>query len=193
EFDALVGVNLLREGLDLPEVTLVAILDADKEGFLRGSTALIQTIGRAARNVEGRVIMYADKRSDAMEHAIGETERRREIQLAYNEQHGITPTTIAKGVSDIGEFLQGESKLPKGKRRRKKQEETDKLTTAELDKRFVALEEEMLQAAEELRFEHAAALRDELRELRQELERRGEAEGTAAPTDADTADAASAD
>jgi excinuclease ABC subunit B len=189
EFDALVGVNLLREGLDLPEVTLVAILDADKEGFLRGSTALIQTIGRAARNVEGRVIMYADKRSDAMTQAISETDRRREIQLAYNEEHGITPTTIAKGVSDIGEFLQGESKLPKGKRRRKKQEETDKLTTAELDKRFVALEEEMLQAAEELRFEHAAALRDELRELRQELERRGEAEATAAPADA----AASAD
>ncbi len=172
EFDALVGVNLLREGLDLPEVTLVAILDADKEGFLRGSTALIQTIGRAARNVEGKVVMYADKRSEAMELAIGETERRRAIQLAYNREHGVTPQTISKGVSDIGEFLQGESKLPKGKRRRKKQEETDKLTIDELNQRFVALEEEMLAAAEDLRFEHAAALRDELRELKQEIERR---------------------
>jgi excinuclease ABC subunit B len=172
EFDALVGVNLLREGLDLPEVTLVAILDADKEGFLRGGTALIQTIGRAARNVEGRVIMYADKRSDAMEFAISETQRRRKIQLAYNEEHGITPTTIAKGVSDIGEFLQAESKLPKGKRRRKAAEETDKLTIEQLNERFVTLEEEMLAAAEELRFEHAAALRDDLRELRQTIERR---------------------
>ncbi len=116
--------------------------------------------------------MYADKRSEAMELAIGETERRRAIQLAYNREHGITPTTIAKGVSDIGEFLQGESKLPKGKRRRKKQEETDKLSLEELNQRFVALEEEMLAAAEDLRFEHAAALRDELRELRQEIERR---------------------
>jgi excinuclease ABC subunit B len=172
EFDALIGVNLLREGLDLPEVTLVAILDADKEGFLRGSTALIQTIGRAARNVEGRVIMYADKRSEAMELAIGETERRRAIQLAYNREHGITPETINKGVSDIGEFLQSESKLPKGKRRRKQQEETDKLSLDELNQRFVALEEEMLAAAEDLRFEHAATLRDELRELRQAIERR---------------------
>ncbi len=172
EFDALVGVNLLREGLDLPEVTLVAILDADKEGFLRGSTALVQTIGRAARNVEGRVIMYADKRSAAMEQAIGETERRRAIQQAYNREHGITPQTIAKGVSDIGEFLQSESKLPKGKRRRKQQEETDQLTIEQLNERFVALEEEMLAAAEELRFEHAAALRDELRELKQAIDRR---------------------
>ncbi|MFA4927208.1 MAG: excinuclease ABC subunit UvrB [Patulibacter sp.] len=172
EFDALVGVNLLREGLDLPEVTLVAILDADKEGFLRGSTALIQTIGRAARNTEGRVIMYADKHSDAMKLAISETDRRREIQLEYNRVNNVTPTTISKGVSDIGEFLQGESKLPKGKRRRKKQEETDKLSIDELNQRFAALEEEMLLAAEELRFEHAAALRDDLRELKQELERR---------------------
>lgn len=172
EFDALVGVNLLREGLDLPEVTLVAILDADKEGFLRGATALIQTIGRAARNVEGRVVMYADKRSAAMEVAIGETVRRRAIQVAYNEEHGITPTTIAKGVSDIGEFLQSESKLPKGKRRRKAAEETDKLTIEQLNERFITLEEEMLAAAEELRFEHAAALRDDLRELRQTIERR---------------------
>src|SRR5204863_709223 len=121
EFDILVGVNLLREGLDLPEVSLVAILDADKEGFLRGETSLIQTIGRAARNIEGKVLMYADKETDAMRAALGETDRRRAIQLAYNEEHGITAATIVKGISDIAEFLQSESKLPgKGKRKRKK-------------------------------------------------------------------------
>src|SRR5207247_932927 len=117
EFDVLVGINLLREGLDLPEVSLVAILDADKEGFLRGETSLIQTIGRAARNVDGTVLMYADKETDAMRKAIAETERRRAIQVAYNEEHGITAATIVKGISDIAEFLTAEGKTPKGKRR----------------------------------------------------------------------------
>ena len=114
EYDVLVGVNLLREGLDLPEVSLVAILDADKEGFLRGETSLIQTIGRAARNIEGTVLMYADKETAAMRAAIGETDRRRAIQLAYNEEHGITAATIVKGISDIAEFLQSEGKTPEG-------------------------------------------------------------------------------
>ena len=105
EYDVLVGINLLREGLDLPEVSLVAILDADKEGFLRGQTSLIQTIGRAARNVNGQVLMYADKRTEAIRAAIDETNRRRAIQLAYNEEHGIVPATIRKGVSDLADFL----------------------------------------------------------------------------------------
>jgi excinuclease ABC subunit B len=170
EYDVLVGVNLLREGLDLPEVTLVAILDADKEGFLRGETSLIQTIGRAARNIEGTVVMYADKRTAAMEAAIGETERRRAIQLAYNEEHGITAASIVKGVSDIAEFLQAEGKTPKGRRRsERKRIKTDDMSHSDLEKTIVELEEEMLAAADELRFEYAARLRDEIRELRRDL------------------------
>jgi excinuclease ABC subunit B len=170
EYDVLVGVNLLREGLDLPEVSLVAILDADKEGFLRGETSLIQTIGRAARNVDGTVLMYADKHTAAMQAAIDETERRRAIQLAYNEEHGITAASIVKGVSDIAEFLQAEGKTPKGRRRSERRRRAKDIAPTELEKTIVELEEEMLAAAEELRFEYAARLRDELRDLRRELE-----------------------
>ena len=167
EYDVLVGVNLLREGLDLPEVSLVAILDADKEGFLRGATSLIQTIGRAARNIEGTVVMYADRVTDSMRYALEETDRRRAIQLAYNEEHGITAATIIKGVSDISDFLTAESKTPR--RRRRVATSTSELAPHELDKLAVELEEEMLLAAQEMRFEYAARLRDELRELRRTL------------------------
>jgi excinuclease ABC subunit B len=187
EYDVLVGVNLLREGLDLPEVSLVAILDADKEGFLRGETSLIQTIGRAARNVNGRVLMYADKETKAMRAALGETDRRREIQLAYNEQHGITAETIVKGVSDIAEFLQGESKVPKGRRRRGGvRAKTKELPQHELERLAVELEEEMVAAADDLRFEYAAQLRDELRELRRELRDAQQAEALAEPPETET-------
>ena len=167
EYDVLVGVNLLREGLDLPEVSLVAILDADKEGFLRGQTALIQTIGRAARNINGKVVMYADKLTEAIKGALEETNRRRDIQLRYNEEHGITPESIVKGVSDIAEFLALESPHVPGKRRRGRKVEG--MSAEELEKLVVTLEEEMFAAAEELRFEYAAKLRDEIKDLRREL------------------------
>ena len=168
EYDVLVGVNLLREGLDLPEVSLVAILDADKEGFLRGRTSLIQTIGRAARNIHGKVLMYADKQTEAIKDALDETNRRRTIQLAYNEEHGITPETITKGVSDIAEFLSlGAPHVPG--RRRRGAAKVEGLSREELEKLVVTLEEEMLVAAEELRFEYAAKLRDEIKDLRREL------------------------
>jgi excinuclease ABC subunit B len=182
EYDVLVGVNLLREGLDLPEVSLVAILDADKEGFLRGETSLIQTIGRAARNVDGTVLMYADRETKAMKAAISETDRRREIQLAYNVEHGITAATIVKGISDIAEFLQSDSKIPRGSRRRaaERREQTKDMGTHELERMVVELEEEMSVAAEDLRFEYAAQLRDELRELRRDLRVIRENEGAAA-------------
>jgi excinuclease ABC subunit B len=167
EFDILVGVNLLREGLDLPEVSLVAILDADKEGFLRGETSLIQTIGRAARNVRGTVIMYADRETAAMRSAIDETNRRRAIQVAYNEDHGITPATIQKGISDITDFLMMESKVPTGRGRRRR--DTEGMSAEEIRRTIVELEEEMLAAADDLRFEYAAKLRDEIKALRHEL------------------------
>ena len=168
EYDVLVGVNLLREGLDLPEVSLVAVLDADKEGFLRGKTALVQTIGRAARNVNGKVLLYADKVTEAIQFAVDETDRRRATQLAYNEEHGITPENITKGVSDIAEFLSLESPTVPGRRRRGKAK-VEGLDRAELEKLAITLEEEMFAAAEELRFEYAAKLRDEIKDLRREL------------------------
>jgi excinuclease ABC subunit B len=169
EYDVLVGVNLLREGLDLPEVSLVAIIDADKEGFLRGQTALIQTIGRAARNVNGKVVMYADKLTEAIKGAVDETNRRRDIQLRYNEEHGITPESIIKGVSDIAEFLSLESPTVPGRRRRGRRQ-VEGMRPEEIEKLVVSLEEEMYAAAEELRFEYAAKLRDEIKELRRELQ-----------------------
>jgi excinuclease ABC subunit B len=182
DFDVLVGVNLLREGLDLPEVTLVAILDADKEGFLRGNTSLVQTIGRAARNVDGRVIMYADRETEAMRTAIDETNRRREIQVAYNREHGITPASITKGVSDIVELL-GLTDSPAPARRRRGEPDATlaEVPGDELERMIVEREQEMFAAAEELRFELAARLRDEIADLRRELLERaaggGEADG----------------
>jgi excinuclease ABC subunit B len=167
DYDVLVGVNLLREGLDLPEVSLVAILDADKEGFLRGETSLVQTIGRAARNVNGRVLMYADRETDAMRAAMSETDRRRAIQLAYNEEHGITPETVRKGISEMGEFLAMEDRAPR-KRRGKRGDNFS--SPEELERTIVSLEEEMLAAADDLRFEEAGRIRDELKELRRDLD-----------------------
>jgi excinuclease ABC subunit B len=170
EYDVLVGVNLLREGLDLPEVSLVAILDADKEGFLRGRTSLIQTIGRAARNVNGKVLMYADKQTEAIKEALDETNRRRAVQLAYNEERGIVPETIVKGVSDIAELLQLESPTVPSSRRRRGATKVEGMSRDELEKLVITLEEEMYLAAEELRFEYAAKLRDEIKDLRRDLQ-----------------------
>ncbi len=174
DFDVLVGVNLLREGLDLPEVTLVAILDADKEGFLRGTTSLIQTIGRAARNVAGRVIMYADNHTQAMDTAIDETERRRGIQMAYNAEHGIEPKTIVKGVSDIVQLLGLTETTPgRGRRSRKPTARVAEASASDLETMVVELETRMFAAADALKFEEAAHLRDEIAEIRDEIERRG--------------------
>lgn len=176
EFDVLVGINLLREGLDLPEVSLVAILDADKEGFLRSETSLIQMIGRAARNVNGQVVMYADKRTKAMDAAISETSRRRELQVAYNKEHSINPQTIRKAVGDILDVLRpSEGVTAPGKAERQGRErarvvaDLKALPSSELERLVLTLEEEMNQAASELRFEYAARLRDEIKDLRREL------------------------
>ena len=162
-FDVLIGINLLREGLDIPEITLVAILDADKEGFLRSETSLVQTIGRAARNAKGRVIMYADTMTDSMKAAIGETERRRKIQDAYNKEHGIVPQTIKKEIRDLikisddTEVVKEEKKDAESMNKKELQEEIRKLT------------KKMNQAAAELNFEYAAQLRDELKEYKAAL------------------------
>ncbi|HSJ70328.1 MAG TPA: excinuclease ABC subunit UvrB [Acidimicrobiia bacterium] len=170
EYDVLIGVNLLREGLDLPEVALVAILDADKEGFLRSGTSLIQTIGRAARNVEGAVVMYADQVTDSMQRAINETNRRRVRQIQYNEKHGIDPQTIRKRVTDILELVSSGTAPSADRRARElRRKEPLDLTTPDLRRLIQSLESEMHEAAKELRFEYAARLRDEIGDLRREL------------------------
>ena len=177
EFDVLVGINLLREGLDLPEVQLVCILDADKEGFLRSETSLIQTIGRAARNVDGRVIMYADEFTPSMQKAISETNRRRGLQVAYNEANGINPQTVRKAVTDILSLIRPEETAPvpgKDQRKRrpeeiKRMQELAELPEDQLQRLIDTLEDEMMEASAELRFEYAARLRDEIKDLRREL------------------------
>ena len=162
KFDILVGINLLREGLDIPEVSLVAILDADKEGFLRGDKALLQTIGRAARNANGRVIMYADNMTRSMKKAIDETNRRREIQMAYNEEHGITPQTIIKDIRDSisakKEVIEDETL---------ELEEVSNITDDNIEEHLAELEQEMFSAAEKFEFERAAKLRDTIAELKE--------------------------
>ena len=177
EFDILVGINLLREGLDLPEVSLVAILDADKEGFLRSETSLIQIIGRAARNVDGQVVMYADKVTHSMQRAINETNRRRRLQHEYNLEHGIDPQTVRKRVSDILELVSTEA--PNGDRRRREVQGREPITLDgdDLVRLIMSLEEEMHEAAKELRFEYAARLRDEVNELKRELKQITQAVG----------------
>jgi excinuclease ABC subunit B len=183
EFDVLVGINLLREGLDLPEVSFVAILDADKEGFLRSETSLIQTIGRAARHVEGQVVMYADNVTDSMRRAISETNRRRKLQLEYNTEHGIDPQTIRKKVTDILEMVRlrdGGGEVPaargRGRGRAGKASAVFDLSGVppdDLGRLIQTLQEEMHEAAKELRFEEAARLRDEITELKRELRAAG--------------------
>lgn len=163
-FDVLVGINLLREGLDIPEITLVAILDADKEGFLRSATSLIQTIGRAARNAEGHVIMYADTITDSMREALDETNRRREIQMKYNEEHGITPQTIKKAVRDL---ISISRVIAKEEVRFEKDPES--MTKKELEKLIGDIQKKMQKAAADLNFEAAAELRDKMLELKKQL------------------------
>jgi excinuclease ABC subunit B len=163
-FDVLVGINLLREGLDIPEISLVAIIDADKEGFLRSETSLIQTIGRAARNAEGHVIMYADNMTDSMKKAIEETKRRRAIQEKYNEEHGITPQTIKKAVRDLIAVTKAIAKEEV-----KFEKEPESMNQEELEKLIGQVQKKMKKAAAELDFENAAMLRDKMIELKKVL------------------------
>ena len=167
EFDVLVGINLLREGLDIPEVSLVAIFDADKEGFLRSDRSLIQTMGRAARNAEGKAILYAERITDSMRRAMDETERRREMQQAHNKKHGITPVTVLKSVEDILEGAVTPGKKMGNKA--KKSKDISKLTVGELNQRIHKVEDEMFAAAKDLQFELAAKLRDDLQMLKEQL------------------------
>jgi excinuclease ABC subunit B len=162
-YDVVVGINLLREGLDLPEVSLVAILDADKEGFLRSDTALVQTIGRAARHVNGQVVMYADRMTDSMQRAIDETNRRREVQLAYNEAHGIQPQSIVKEVRDLTDRVRAVAEEQVAYR-------IEGLPKVEIGYLIDELEKQMKEAAANLEFEKAALLRDQVFELRKQLE-----------------------
>jgi excinuclease ABC subunit B len=172
-FDCLVGINLLREGLDLPEVGLVAVLDADKEGFLRSETSLVQTIGRAARNVDGQVVMYADVVTNSMKRAIGETMRRRKLQQAYNEHHGIDPQSVRKAVTDILSFIrpsQDTAPVPDLSRKREaRRADFSDMPEDDLERLILTLTEEMNDASADLRFEYAARLRDEIKDLKREL------------------------
>ena len=171
EFDVLVGINLLREGLDLPEVSLVAILDADKEGFLRNHRSLIQTIGRAARNVSGQVIMYADRITDSMDRAITETRRRREIQMAYNEEHGIEPQTIRKAINDIMGYVADEAGSVTAEQVNK---ELAELSREEVLRIISSMEDDMAAASRDMDFEEAARLRDQVVKLRASVEGQSE-------------------
>jgi len=172
EFDVLVGINLLREGLDLPEVSLVAILDADKEGFLRSTTSLIQTIGRAARNVSGEVIMYADRVTDSMQYAIDETERRREKQIAYNTEHGVDPQPLRKKIADILEQVadaDNDEASSATDAALADKPDTENMASSEVENLIAQLTTQMGAAARELKFELAGRLRDEIAELKKEL------------------------
>jgi len=171
EFDVLVGINLLREGLDMPEVSLVAILDADREGFLRSESSLIQTIGRAARNLRGKAILYADKMTGSMQRAIAETDRRRSLQKEYNRQHGITPTSIIKAVTDI--MQDARSLTPAERDQQRKVAETaaqyQHMRPAELGKSIAEMEKKMIQHAQMLEFEEAAEMRDQIKRLKEQV------------------------
>jgi len=169
EFDVLVGINLLREGLDLPEVSLVAILDADKEGFLRSERSLIQTIGRAARHINGKAILYADKVTDSMRRAIGETERRRNKQIAYNKRRGITPVGVVKGVRDMIEGVYDAQEAQQQLKAAQAGAAYEAMSEKDLAREIKRVEKGMLDAARNLEFERAAELRDELKQLKQRL------------------------